>query len=83
MADETGTKIIFIRTDEELHRLLKVSAAMSGVTLQGLCESILRTHVQQQTTSGGTVTYTGVTPPVPAQAPAEENRIAAATPGPA
>jgi hypothetical protein len=83
MADETGTKVIFIRTDEDLHRLLKVSAAMSGVTLQDLCESILRAHVQQQSTSGGTVTYTGVMPPAPAQTPAEENRTATATPGPA
>jgi hypothetical protein len=63
---EAGTKVIFVRAEESLHRTLKVSAAVSGLTLQDLVLGILRTHVQQQAQSGGaTLIFTEAAPMVP------------------
>ena len=56
VSTETGTKVLFVRVDEEFHRELKMSAVASGLSLQGLVESILRTYQEQQRASGTTAT---------------------------
>jgi hypothetical protein len=64
---EVGTKVIFVRAEASLHRTLKVSAAVSGLTLQDLVLGILRTHVQQQGPSdGATLIFTEAAPTAPA-----------------
>jgi hypothetical protein len=67
MADEE-TKVIFVRAEESLHRTLKVSAAVSGVTLQDLVLGILRAHVQQQSQSGANLIFAGAAPTAPQEA---------------
>ena len=79
---DTSTKAILIRdVPEDFHRVMKASAAMSGMSLQAWCLEILKAHVATQAQSGATVTL--VMAPAPAHSPAEEHRMATATPGPA
>jgi plasmid stability protein len=66
MADD-ATKVIYVRAEESLHRTLKISAAVSGISLQDLVLEILRAHVQQEGQAvGGTITFV----PVPQEAKA-------------
>jgi plasmid stability protein len=83
MADtDTSVKAILIRdVPDELHRIMKASAAMSGMSLQAWCLDILKSHVGTQVQSGARVTL--VMSPAPAHSPAEGNQTATATPGPA
>jgi plasmid stability protein len=66
----TGTKAIIVRdVPEDEHRIMRASAALSGVSLQAWCLAVLRERIQQEAQqTGGTVTL-AMAPTSEAQAP--------------
>jgi hypothetical protein len=80
VSTDTSTKVLYVRVDGELHRDLKMSAVACGVSLQSLCETILRAHVEQQRESGATTTITLVMAPASEQSFQEGESRTLATP---
>jgi hypothetical protein len=79
VSTDTGTKVLYVRIDEDFHRELKMSAVARGISLQSLCETILRTHVEQQRESGATAVVTLVTTPLNVRAQGESSAKAVPT----